>query len=339
MQDMMTAMVAREQGPAEVLRPERIPIPQPSSSEVLIKVEAVGVNFVDVQHRAGSPYPVQFPVIPGIEAVGTIEKSGHEVKGWKTGDRVGVAGPMCGWYAEYACAPAERLIPIPQGLSSSLAAAVMLQGMTAHMLTETVTHLGTGEAVLIHAAAGGVGLHLVQMAKRRGATVFGTVSSQSKAMLALEHGCDHVLVGGQNWDVEVKKHCPEGVDVVFDGVGGPAFQVGLRALRAGGHMVCYGQSAGPVPPIDPAQLSGFTGQGNQGSLTLTWATLSDHNRHPEDMRARAAAVFDLLQQGFLKVHLAAELPLMQAAEAHRRLESRNTSGKRVLQVSSDLKSS
>lgn len=339
MQSMMTAMVARELGPAEVLRPERIPIPQPSSSEVLIKVEAVGVNFVDVQHRSGVPYPVQAPLIPGIEAVGTIEKLGDAVEGWQLGDRVGVAGPMCGWYADHACAPAERLIPIPEGLSSSLAAAVMLQGMTAHMLTETVTHLEPGDAVLIHAAAGGVGLHLVQLAKRRGATVFGTVSSHSKAMLAKEYGCDHVLVGGEDWDLKVKRHCPQGLDVVFDGVGGSAFQVGLRALRSGGHMVCYGQSAGPVPPIDPAQLSGFMGHGNQGSLTLTWATLSDHNHDPVDMRARAAAVFDLLMREALKVHLAATLPLSQAAEAHRRLESRTTTGKLILQVSSDLKSS
>ncbi|GEM49419.1 quinone oxidoreductase family protein [Deinococcus cellulosilyticus] len=338
MRDMM-AMVARTLGPADVLRPERMPIPEPAPTEVRIKVEAVGVNYVDVQHRAGFPYSVQAPLVPGIEAVGTIEKVGNAVTGWQIGDRVGVAGPMCGWYAEQACAPAERLIPIPQRLSSTLAAAVMLQGMTAHMLTETVTHLMPGQAVLVHAAAGGVGLHLVQLAKRRGAMVFGTVSSQSKALLARDYGCDHVLVGTQDWDVAVRKHCPDGVDVVFDGVGGSAFQVGLRALRAGGHMVCYGQSAGPVPPIDPAQLSGFTGQGNQGSLTLTWSTLSDHNRHPQDMRARAAAVFELLQQGDLRVHLAAEFPLIEAAEAHRRLESRNTTGKLVLQVSSDLKSS
>ena len=328
----MKAIVIRKHGGPEVLQIEDIPMPTPQHKEVLVRNQAIGVNFVDTQHRAGLNYPVNLPLIPGTEAAGWVEAVGPDVSEFAVGDRVGYAGYMGGNYAEYTVVPEEKLVPVPAEVTFELAAATLLQGMTAHCLAYSVYPIKERDIVLIQAAAGGVGLLLVQMAKQRGATVIGTVSTPQKAEFARAIGADHVIVHTQaDFEAETMRLTHgEGVHVVYDSVGRTTFDKGMRVLRAQGYMIVFGLSSGPVPPFDINRLSGITGSGNKGSLFLTWATLSDYAAKREDLLWRAGAVLDWVAKGMLKVHIAHTLPLTEAAEAHRLVESRQVVGKVVL---------
>jgi NADPH2:quinone reductase len=328
----LKAIFVHKHGGPEVLQVEDIPTPTPNHQEVLVNNQAIGVNFVDMQHRAGLNYPVNLPLIPGTEAAGLIEAVGSDVTEFKVGDRVGYAGYMGGNYAEYTVVPEAKLIPIPVNLSFELAAAALLQGMTAHCLTYSVYPIKEGDVVLVQAAAGGVGLFLVQLAKQRGATVIAVVSSAEKAALVRTIGADHAIIYTQT-DVEsetLRLTHGEGVQAVYDSVGRTTFDTGLRVLRAQGHMIIFGLSSGPVPPFDINRLSGITGSENKGSLFLTWATLSDYAAKREDLLWRAKDVLDWIAEGSLKVHIARTFPLTQAAEAHRLIESRQVVGKVLL---------
>ena len=309
-----------------------MPVAIPQEKEVLVKNRAIGVNFVDTQHRAGLNYPVNLPLIPGIEAAGTVEAMGPSVNEFKVGDRVGYAGYMGGDYAEYTVIPEAKLVPVPDNVTFELAAAALLQGMTAHCLAYSVYPIKENDIVLIQAAAGGVGLLLVQMAKRRGATVIGTVSTAEKAELVKAVGADHVILYSQaDFETETMRLTHgEGVHAVYDSVGRTTFDKGINVLKAQGRMIVFGLSSGPVPAFDINRLSGITGSGNKGSLFLTWATLSDYAAEREDLLWRARDVLEWVGEGELTVHIAGTFPLVEAADAHRLLESRQIGGKVLL---------
>jgi NADPH:quinone reductase len=328
----MKAIVIHHHGGPDVLSLEDTRVPATQGRQVLVRNKAIGVNFVDVQHRAGDNYPVNLPLIPGIEAAGVVEALGDEATYFKLGDRVAYAGYMGGNYAEYTAIPEERLVPIPDAVSFELAAASLLQGMTAHALTHSVYSIRKGNTVLVHAAAGGVGLFLVQMAKRLGATVIGTVSNTEKDQLARSVGADHVINYAQaDFESETLRLTnDEGVHVVYDAVGKTTFDKGIKVLRSQGYMVVYGLTSGVVPPFDINRLSGITGSGNKGSLFLTWATASDYTNKRQDLLWRASDVLRWVADGSLKVHIAQTLELNQAAQAHRLIEGRQVMGKVLL---------
>lgn len=328
----MKAIVIHQHGGPDVLQLEDIPTPKPQAKEVLVKNQAIGLNFVDTQHRAGVNYPVKLPLIPGIEAAGWVEAVGSAVSEFRVGDRVAYAGYMGGNYAEYTVVPAEKLIPVPSQLTFEAAAAALLQGMTAHCLAYSVYPIQSGDRVLIQAAAGGVGLLLVQLAKQRGATVIAVVSTPEKAAVVQALGADHVIVHSQaDFEIETRRLTQgEGVHAVYDSVGRTTFDKGLKVLRAQGYMVVFGLSSGPVPLFDLNRLSGITGSGHQGSLFLTWATLSDYAAKRVDLLWRAGEVLDWVAAGSLNVPIARTLPLTEAAEAHRLIESRQVVGKVLL---------
>jgi NADPH:quinone reductase len=328
----MKAIVIRQHGGPEVLKMEDIPAPLPKEKEVLVKNLAIGLNFVDTQHRAGINYPVNLPLIPGTEAAGLVEAVGPGVSEFKAGDRVGYAGYMGGNYAEYTVVPETRLVPVPDNVTFELAAASLLQGMTAHCLAYSVYPIKENDFVLIQAAAGGVGSFLVQMAKRRGATVIGTVSTAEKAEFVKAAGADHVILYSQaDIEAETMRFTQgEGVHAVYDSVGRATFDAGIQVLRAQGYMIIYGLTSGPVPSFDINRLSGITGSGNKGSLFLTWATLNDYAARREDLLWRAGNVLEWIGDGSLTVHVAGTFPLAAADEAHRLLESRQIAGKVLL---------
>jgi NADPH2:quinone reductase len=259
----MKAIQVQKTGGPEVLTLVDVPVPQPKANEALVKIAASGVNFIDVYFREGR-YPAALPFIDGQEAAGTVMEVGSEVTSVKPGDRVAYSNVM-GTYAEYAAVPAERLVRVPDKITDQHAAAAMLQGMTAHYLIYTTYPLKQGETALVHAAAGGVGLLLVQMAKNLGARVIGTAGSEEKAKLAREAGADEVILyGKQDFEAETKRLTDgKGVHVVYDGVGQSTFEKGLNVLRPRGHMVLFGGASGPVAPVDPIKLM------QKGSLTLT----------------------------------------------------------------------
>ena len=328
----MKAIFVHRYGGPEVLQVEDIPIPTPQNREVLIKNQAIGINFVDTQHRAGLNYPINLPLIPGIEAAGIVEDVGADVTEFKIGDRVGFAGYMGGNYAEYTIVPETKLIPIPDDISFELAAASLLQGMTAHCLSQSVYPIKKGDVVLIQAGAGGVGLFLVQMAKARGAIVITTVSTAEKAQRVGAVGADHIILYTHaDFETETMRLTQgEGVRAVYDSVGQTTFDKGLKVLRAQGHMIVFGLSSGPVAPFDINRLSGITGSENKGSLFLTWATLSDYTAKREDLVWRARDVLNWIAEGVLTVHIAHTMPLTEVAEAHRLLEGRQVAGKIVV---------
>jgi NADPH:quinone reductase len=320
-------------GGPEVLRAVDMPVPEPGADEVLVRHEWIGVNYVDTQHRAGAPYPVTLPLIPGIEAAGVVVQPGSAVNDLAPGDRVAYAGPMVGVYAESAAVPRSVLVAVPDGLATRDAASVLLQGMTAHLMTHDV-HLGhPGETALVHAAAGGTGSLVVQFLRAQGVSVIASASAGPKTEYLRSLGLDPVL-DARRPDLAdaVLAIVPGGVDVVFDSVGRATFETTLRSVRPMGLIVAFGQSSGPVPPIDIARLSGLTGEGLPGSLTLTWPTLSDHNTTRAALAARAAAVFDAVLDGTLRPAVAATFPLREAARAHELLESRAPVGKVLLEV-------
>ena len=320
----MKAIRIHEFGGPEVLRIEDVPVPQAGPGQALIKISAIGVNYLDIYHRTGV-YPLPLPLTPGTEAAGVIAALGEGVTDLAEGQRVAYAGPI-GAYAEYAVVPAARLVPLPKGTSDEQAAAVLLQGMTAHYLVDGIFPVKSGDRVLIHAAAGGVGQLLVQMAKRRGAQVFGTVSTKEKAAQVRELGADEVILyTSQDFEVEVKRLTDgRGVDVVYDSVGRDTFEQSLNSLRPRGMMVLFGQSSGVVPPIDPNILQ------HKGSLFLTRPTLGHYTATREELLFRAGAVFDAIADGSLKLQIAQSYPLAEAAQAQRDLAGRATAGKLLL---------
>ena len=320
----MKAIRVHKHGGPEVMTPDDIPVPEPKAGEARIKVEAIGVNFIDVYQRTGL-YPVQTPFTLGMESAGVVDAIGEGVTEVKRGDRVAYA-MILGSYAEYAIVPAARLVPVPSSVDAKSAAALMLQGMTAHYLTHSTYVLRSGETALVHAAAGGVGLLLIQIAKQRGANVIGTVSTEAKAQLAKEAGADHVILYTQSdFLSEVKKLTGNrGVHVVYDSVGQTTFDKSLDCLKPRGYLVLFGQSSGPVPPFDPGKLAA------KGSLFLTRPTLAHYTLDRNELLQRSADLFNWTASGKLKLRIEKNFPMKDAAEAHRALEGRKTTGKVIL---------
>jgi len=317
----MRAIRVHEVGGPEALRLEELPLPKPGPGEVLVRLEAIGVNYIDTYKRKGL-YPMPLPFTLGEEGAGVVEQVGEGVLGVRPGDRVAFANVQ-GAYAEYQLVPAERLVPIPEGLSPKLAAAVLLQGMTVHYLLKSTYPVGPGTQVLVHAAAGGVGTLLVQWAKRLGATVYATASTEEKRALARSLGADYALPY-EGFAQAVKALSGGGVDVVYDGVGQATFLESLEALRPRGYLVLFGQSSGPVPPQDPQILN------RKGSLFLPRPTLHHYTASRKELLWRAGEVFQAVREGWLKVLIGAEFPLEKAQEAHEALEGRKTTGKVLL---------
>ena len=320
----MKAVRVHKYGGPEVLTLEEIPVPEPKAGEARVKIEAIGVNYIDVYQRTGL-YPLQTPFTLGMEGAGIVDEVGEGVKEVKKGDRVAYA-MILGSYAEYAIVPAAKLAPLPANIDAKLAAALMLQGMTAHYLTHSTYDLKKGETALIHAAAGGVGLLLTQIAKLRGANVIGTVSTEAKAQLAKEAGADNVILYTQtDFAAEVKKITDgKGLHVVYDSVGQTTFDKGLDCLRPRGYMVLFGQSSGPVSPFDPGKLAA------KGSLFLTRPTLAHYTLDRAELLQRANDLFTWTASGKLKLRIEKTFPMAEAAEAHRQLEGRKTTGKVIL---------
>ena len=320
----MKAIRIHAQGGPEVLRHEDVPVPVPGPGQALVRIEAAGVNFIDIYHRSGL-YPVSFPYTLGQEAAGAVTAIGPGVAGVAVGDRVAYTG-VPGTYAEFAVVPAERLVPLPAGVTARLAAAVLLQGVTAEYLTASTYPLAAGDVCLVHAAAGGVGLLLCQIAKRRGARVIGTVSTAEKARLARGAGADEVIrYTRQDFEVEVKRLTGgAGVQVVYDSVGKTTFDKSLNCLARRGMLVLYGQSSGPVPPFDPQLLN------QKGSLFLTRPSLGHYVATREELLQRAERVLGWVADRSLAVRIGREYPLAQAAEAQRALAARETTGKVLL---------
>ncbi len=320
----MHAIRVHQYGGPEVLNYEEIPTPQPGPGEALVKVTAIGLNFIDVYHRTGR-YPGALPFTPGVEAAGRVESLGSDVTEVKVGDRV-VYSPVLGAYAEYAAVKAASLVPAPDSIDDRQAVAATVQGMTAHYLVFDTYPVQKGDTVLVHAAAGGVGLLLTQVAKRQGARVIATVSTEAKAQLAREAGADEVILYSQaDFEAEVKRLTDgKGVACVYDSVGKTTFEKGLNCLRPRGYMVLYGASSGPVPPFDPITLM------NKGSLFLTRPTIGHYNPDRASLLQRANEVFNWIASGELKIRVERTYPLAEAAQAHRDLEARLTTGKVVL---------
>jgi NADPH2:quinone reductase len=320
----MKAIQVKQPGGPEAMELVELPVPQPKANEAVVKLAASGVNFIDVYNREGR-YKVALPFVLGQEGAGVVTAAGADAKPVKVGDRVAWTSVL-GSYAEYAAVPADRLVPIPAGVSDQQAAAAMLQGMTAHYLVHDTYPLKRGETVLVHAAAGGVGLLLVQMAHQIGARVIGTVSTEEKGKLARAAGADEIIFYTQvDFEGETKRLTGgKGVDVVYDSVGKTTFDKGLNILRPRGMMVLYGGSSGPVPPFDLIALS------TKGSLFVTRPTLGAYIATREELMARSGAVFGMIQAGKLKLRIEYTYPLAEAQRAHRDLEARKTTGKLLL---------
>ena len=322
----MKAVWIEQPGGPEVLQFGDRPVPEPGAGEVLVKLAAAGVNYTDISQRSGSN-KIPLPAVLGSEGAGTVERLGPGAGNLKPGDRVAYA-MVRGSYAEYAAVPAKMLVKIPDGTDFRTAAAAMLQGMTAHYLSHSTFPLNSSHTVLIHAAAGGTGRLLVQMAVMLGARVIATVGTETKAALAREAGASHtILYTERDWVEEVRQLTGgEGVDVVYDSVGQATFTKGLDCLKMRGMMVHFGQSSGPVPPFDTRVLSA------KGSLYLARPTLASHIAKPEELAARAGDVFRWIDEGRIKLRIEHEYQLPEAAVAHRELEGRKTSGKLVLRI-------
>lgn len=320
----MKAVRVHEFGDTSVLRYEEAPTPEPAAGEVLVKVVAAGLNFIDTYHRQGW-YPLPRPFILGQDGAGTVEQVGPGVTEFKLGDQVAWAGHQ-GSYAEYASVAAAKLLPVPSGVTLQQAAAVLLQGMTAHYLAVSTYPLKPGDTCLVHAAAGGTGALLVQIAKLRGARVIGTVGTDEKAALAKEAGADEAIVYTQtDFEAETKRLTGgKGVDVVYDSVGKDTFHKSLNCLRPRGYMVLFGQASGRVEPIDPQILN------QKGSLYLTRPTMGAYVATREELLGRANDLFTWIKEGKLDVRIDKTFPLSEAAAAHQYLEGRQTKGKVLL---------
>lgn len=320
----MRAIRVHEYGGPDVLRLEEIDAPEPGPGEVRIMLEAAGVNYIDTYQRSGQ-YKMSPPFIPGSEGGGRVDAIGDGVEGFSEGDPVAYAMQL-GAYAEYAIVPAWKVIPVPVGVNLLTATAAMLQGMTAHYLAVDTYPIQPGDTVLVHAAAGGVGLLLVQIAKLRGARVIGTVSTEEKEALARGAGADEIIrYTEQDFEAEVKRLTDNrGVDAVYDSVGRDTFYKSMNCLRPRGYLVLFGQSSGAVEPLDPQVLN------QKGSLFLTRPSLGYYNANREETLRRAADLFSWIDDGRLSVRIDATFPLEEAAEAHRYMEGRQSKGKVLL---------
>lgn len=320
----MQAIQVSQVGGPEVLTPVDLPLPSPKPNEAVVQIKAAGVNFIDVYFREGR-YPTQLPFVNGQEAAGVVTQAGADVTTLAPGDRVAYSSAM-GSYAEYAAVPASRLVNIPDELDFEQAASAMLQGMTAHYLLYSSYKLQSGETALIHAAAGGVGLLLVQMAKKIGARVIATAGTHEKAQLALDAGADEYIVYTESdFETETKRLTGgQGVHVVYDGVGKVTFDKDLEVLRPRGYLVLFGGSSGAVPPFDLIKLS------QKGSLYITRPTLAHYTATREELVWRASDVLQMIVRGELKIRIHKTYPLAEAAQAHRDLEGRKTTGKLLL---------
>jgi NADPH2:quinone reductase len=320
----MKAIQITQPGGPDAMQLVEVPVPNPKPNEAVVKIAASGVNFIDVYNREGR-YKVPLPFILGQEAAGTVTAVGPDVKHVKIGDRVAYTSVM-GAYAEYAAVPADRLVQIPEGVSEQQASAIMLQGLTAHYLSHDTFPLKKGDTALIHAAAGGVGLLLVQMARDIGARVIGTVSTEEKAKLAREAGAHEIILYTQtDFEAETKRLTNgKGVDVVYDSVGKTTFDKGLNVLRPRGMMALFGGSSGAVPPFDALILT------QKGSLFLTRPSLTHYIASTQELQERASSVFNMIKGGKLKLRIEHIYRLSDAQEAHRDLEGRKTTGKLLL---------
>jgi NADPH2:quinone reductase len=321
----MKAIRPSEPGAANVLQLEELATPEPGPGEVRVRTRAIGVNYIDVYHRTGL-YPTPRPIPMGLEGAGLVEAVGEGVSAPRVGERVAWCQAP-GSYATHVIVPAARAVPIPERVDDRTAAALLLQGMTAHYLVTDTFALGPGHVALVHAAAGGVGLLLVQLAKRAGARVLGTVSTPEKAELARAAGADEIIFyRDQDVELEARRHTGgQGVDVVYDSVGQATVDKSLRSLRPRGYLVLFGQSSGSVSPLDPQLLSAH------GSLFLTRPTLGHYTRDRSELMARASALFDAVASGALDVRVGATFPLAEARAAHAALEGRQTTGKLLLE--------
>lgn len=320
----MKAIVIEQFGGDEVLQYKEVEKPQPKAGEVLVKLGAIGLNYIDVYHRTGL-YPMALPFTPGLEGAGTIEALGEGVSDFSVGERVAYASQI-GSYAEYVAAATDRLIKLPEMIDEQSAAAVMLQGMTAHYLVTSTYELKSGDTALVHAAAGGVGLLLIQAAKHIGARVIGTVSTQAKEELARDAGADEIIrYTEQDFEEEVKRLTGgKGVQVVYDSVGKTTFLKSLKCLAPRGMLALFGQSSGSVEPFNPALLA------QQGSVFLTRPSLFHYTATREELAWRAGDVLTWVAAGLLKLRIEKTFPLAETAEAHRQLEGRKTTGKVLL---------
>ena len=320
----MKAIRIHASGGPEVMKLEDVPEPQPKSGEAIVKIDAAGLNFIDVYQRSGL-YKLDMPLTLGLEAGGTVTAVGPGVTEVKVGDKVAYTG-VPGAYAQYAAVPAARLVVLPQGVSTKQGAAIMLQGMTAHYLACSTYPLKKGDTCLVHAAAGGVGLILCQIARLRGAKVIGTVSTEEKAKLAREAGADEtILYTRQDFAAEVKRITGgKGLQVVYDSVGKDTWEGSINCLAPRGLIALYGQSSGPIGMIDPQILN------TKGSLFLTRPSLNVYIATREELQQRAGELFGWIREGKLKLRMEFEFPLKDAAEAHRALEGRKTTGKVLL---------
>lgn len=320
----MKAIRVHAPGGPEVMKLEDVPDPSPGPGQVVVKLEAAGLNYIDVYFRTGQ-YKAPLPLTPGLEGAGTVTAVGPGVTDLKAGDRVAYTG-IPGSYAQMNAAPADRLVKLPDGLSFRDGAAAMLQGMTAHYLIMSTYPVKKGDVCLVHAAAGGMGLLLCQMAKMRGATVIGTVSTEEKAALAKQAGADHtILYTTQDFEAEVKRITGgRGVDVIYDGVGQTTFEKGLGCLRPRGLMALFGAASGPVPPLDLQILNA------KGSLFVTRPSLNHHIATREDLTQRAGDVLGWIKERKVKLRVELTFPLEKAGDAHRALEGRKTTGKVLL---------
>ena len=320
----MQAIRYSEHGGPEVLHLEDVPTPTPGPGQVRVRLEAIGVNFVDVYNRKGL-YPGQLPATPGSEGAGVVDEVGQDVANLRVGDRVAFPA-VPGAYAQYIVAPADKVVLVPEGVDTRVAGAVMMQGMTAHYLTHSTYRLQPGSTALVHAAAGGAGALLVQIAKLAGAWVAGTVSIEEKAQIARQSGADAVIrYTEQDFETETRRLTDgKGVDVVYDSVGKTTFDQSLNCLKPRGYLVLFGQSSGPVPPFDPQRLNGG------GSLFLTRPTLGHYVADRNELLWRAGDLFSWIAAGELDVRVGGEYPLADAARAHEDLAARRTTGKLLL---------
>jgi NADPH2:quinone reductase len=323
---MTHAIRIHQPGGPEVLKWEEVEVGEPGPGQARIRQDAAGLNFIDVYHRTGL-YKQPLPFTPGVEGAGTVDSVGPDVEHLKAGDRVAYAGPI-GGYAEERLVPADRLVKLPDDISFDQAAAIMLQGMTARMLLRAVFPVQQGDTILIHAAAGGVGLAMCQWASALGATVIGTVSNEEKAELARAHGCHHpILYTHQDFVAEVKKLTGgEMLPVVYDSVGRTTFTKSLDCLKKRGLMVLFGNSSGPVQPFAPGLLA------QKGSLFLTRPTLFDYIGKRQELEQAAADLFEIVSSGKVKIEVKQRFPLKDATDAHRALEARQTTGSTILTI-------
>ena len=323
---MSYAIMVHETGDSSVLQWQEVKVSSPAPGEVLIRHTAIGLNFIDIYFRSGIYPAPTLPFVPGMEGAGVVESIGKDIVGLEVGDRVAYASPPLGAYSEHRLMPASRLVKLPDNIDDRVAAATMLKGMTAHYLLRRTFDVGAGTTILLHAAAGGVGLIACQWAKHLGATVIGTVGSEEKAQLAQSHGCDHtILYREENFVSRVQELTDnEGVDVVYDSVGKETFLPSLDCVKPLGMVALFGQSSGPVEPINPQILAG------KGSLFLTRPTLNDYAKKREDLEWTANALFDAIGKGIVKADINQECSLRDAASAHIELEARTTTGATVL---------